>query len=206
MAERSHDGVDGQRHRVPPGVAFLGDPGILRNDTLALFCSVKCPGTLILRTYDLARALREAGVTTIGGFQTPMERECLALLLRGRQPVVVCPARGIEGMRVPRAWRGPLAEGRLLVLSPFGAGKRRATAELAAQRNGFVASMADAVFVAHAAAGGATEGFCWIVAGWGKALLTLDDPANANVLAMGARAIRVEDVRDGGLWAGLGAG
>lgn len=196
----------GARGGGEAGVAALGDLRILEGPMLGLFCSVRCPGSVILRTYDLARELRDSEVTVIGGFQTPMERECLALLLRGRQPVVVCPARGIEGMRVPPAWKGPLAEGRLLVLSPFGAGERRVTARLAAERNGFVASMADAVFVAHAAAGGATEGFCRVVAGWGKALLTLDDPGNANLVAMGARAIRVEDVRDGGLWAGLGVG
>jgi hypothetical protein len=37
-----------------------------------------------------------------------MEKECLELLLRGMQSVVICPARGIERMRLPSAWRTPL--------------------------------------------------------------------------------------------------
>ncbi len=79
----------------------IGDAQILNVGLLALFCSVRCPGDLILKTYDLARTLRDAGVPVIGGFHSPMEKECLRLLLRGQQPVVVCPARNIENMRVP---------------------------------------------------------------------------------------------------------
>src|ERR687892_99661 len=101
--------------RAPKTLTALGNLDILHQKKLALFCSVKCPGNLILRTYDLACALRDAGVTVIGGFHSPMEKECLALLLRGTQPVIVCPARSIEGMRLPGEWRAPLAEGRLLL-------------------------------------------------------------------------------------------
>ena len=41
---------------------------ILRRNSLALFCSARCPGNLILQTYDLTRALREAEVTAMSGF------------------------------------------------------------------------------------------------------------------------------------------
>ena len=61
--------------------------------------------------YDLSRAMRDAGVPVIGGFQSPMEKECLRILLRGDQPVVVCPARGIENMRIPREWREAAGRG-----------------------------------------------------------------------------------------------
>ena len=66
---------------------FIGNPDILKRPLVGLFCSIRCPGSVILRTYDLARALRDAGVPVIGGFHSPMEKECLDLLLRGRQPV-----------------------------------------------------------------------------------------------------------------------
>ena len=62
----------------------------------------------------------------------------LRLLLRGSQPVLVCLARGIDNIRIPRDWRPTLDDGRVLVLSPFPATARRPTAELAAQRNNFV--------------------------------------------------------------------
>src|SRR5207244_7197156 len=79
----------------------IGKLQILEQPLLGFFCSTKCPGEVILQTYDLARALREAGIPMIGGFHTPMEKECLALLLRGTQPMVICPARSIAQMRLP---------------------------------------------------------------------------------------------------------
>ena len=170
----------------PPDTAHIGNLSLLDEKLTALFCSNRCPGDLILKTYDLARAMRDAGVPVIGGFQTPMEKECLRLLLRGIQPVVVCPARGIEGMRIPRDWRPALEEGRLLILSPFPATVRRPTAKLSAQRNDLVASLASRVFIAHAAAGSKTEAFARRLADTGKPLLTLESPANANLAGMGA--------------------
>ena len=172
---------------APARIAALGAPALLGRPALAVFCSVKCPGSLILQTYDLACALRDAGRTVIGGFHSPVEKECLRLLLRGTGPVVICPARGLEGMRIPAAWREALGQGRLLLLSPFDARCKRATADLAEQRNRFVAALADAVFVAHASPGGKTESLCREIVAWGKPLWTIAGPENANLLAVGAK-------------------
>ena len=155
-------------HGTAPEVQSKGNLQLLEEPLTALFCSSQCPGDLILKTYDLARSMRDGGIAVIGGFQTPMEKECLRLLLRGNQPVVICPARSIENMRVPRDWRGPLREGRLLVLSPFSETVRRATAETAAQRNELVASLATRVFITHAARGSKTESFARKLAAAGK--------------------------------------
>ncbi len=169
-----------------------GNVRLLEESLTALFCSQRCPGDVILKTYDFARAMRNAEIPVIGGFQTPMEKECLRLLLRGSQPVVVCPARGIDNMRVPRDWRPALDDGRLLILSPFPATARRPTAKRAAQRNDLVASLASRVFVAHAAPGSKTEAFALQLAASGKPLLTLDSPANTNIVAMGAKTVETE--------------
>ena len=176
-------------------VAAIGNPEILRAKRLALFCSRKCPGDLILRSYDLALALREGGVAVVGGFHAPMEKECLTFLLRGKSPVVVCPARSIEGMRVPAAWREPLADGRLLVLSPFSGREQRATATLAQTRNEFAAALADEVLVVHAEPGGGIERLCQTVLAWGKPLLTVESPANRRLVALGALVVDIETFR-----------
>ena len=177
---------------LPPITAHRGNLRLLEEPLTALFCSQRCPGDLILKTYDLARVMRDAGVPVIGGFQTPMEKECLRLLLRGSQPIVVCPARGIHNMRVPRTWKAALEEGRLLILSPFPSTRRRPTAELAAQRNDLVANLAAQVFIAHAAPGSKTEAFALKLAESDKPLLTLDSPANANLVKMGAVLVAAE--------------
>ena len=94
-------------------------------------------------------------------------------------------------MRIPRDWRSALDDGRLLVLSPFPATARRPTAELAAQRNDLVADLAQRVFIAHAAPGSKTEAFARNLAAIGKPLLTLDGPANEELLGMGAQMVRI---------------
>ena len=82
----------------------IGNLDILDKKLLGLFCSVKCPGNVILKTYDMARELRDAGIAVISGFHSPIEKDCLDLLLKGTQPIAICPARGIENMRIPNAW------------------------------------------------------------------------------------------------------
>ena len=180
-----------------PKAKSKGNLSLLDEPLTALFCSNRCPGDLILKTFDLARAMRDAGVPVIGGFQTPMERECLRLLLRGEQAVVVCPARGIDNMRIPRDWRPALDEGRLLVLSPFPATARRPTAEIAAQRNDLVVELAQRILIAHAAPGSKTETFARKLAASGKPLLTPDSPANGNLMGMGAGPVQMHSAEIG---------
>lgn len=61
--------------RAPKRIFTLGQLEILAKPSLALFCSVQCPGILILKTYDLACELRDAGIGVIGGFHSPMEKD-----------------------------------------------------------------------------------------------------------------------------------
>ncbi len=152
---------------------------------LALFCSRRCPGPLVVRAYDLAVALRDGGVPTVGGFHTPLEKEMLAFLLRGTQPVVACPARDISAFRPPAAWTEAIAAGRLRLASPFGPGAARIDKDRAEVRNRWVARHAAAVLVVHAAPGGSTDALCRDIAALGKPRFALDDPANANLFALG---------------------
>lgn len=160
---------------------------------LALFCSVKCPGELILKTYDLARALRDRGVAVISGFHSPMEQECLNILLKGQQPVILCPARGIERMRLRPEWKTPIRQGRLRLLSPFPADCKRMTRQTAEKRNRFVADTADAVFVSYADPGGKTEALCRQLLAEGKPLYTFASPATETLTTAGAVGIRAID-------------
>ena len=163
----------------------------LNGDFWALFCSSKCPGQIILKAHELAQQFRESGTPTIGGYHSPVEKECLRVLLRGSQPIILCPARSIEKMRPNPAWKGALAEGRLLILSIFDSKYRRSTAALANQRNVFVAALADKICIAHASEGSKTLQFAQQVSEWGKPLFTFDVPANRSLFQCGAQ--RIED-------------
>ena len=137
-----------------PQLSALGNLDLLALPKTALFCSARCPGQAILAAYDQAARWRDAGRCIIGGFHSPVEQECLRILLRGRQPVIICPARSLEKMRLPGDWQKPLADGRLLILSCFSGNEHRITSTLAARRNEFVAALADEVWFAHVAPGG----------------------------------------------------
>ena len=178
----------------PEIITTMGNLDILNQKKLAFFCSIKCPGHLILKTYDLAQHLKQAGLTVIGGFHSPIERECLRILLRGPQPVIVCPARSIKGMRMRRVYIKPLEEGRLLFLSPFKESQRRNTVDTAMERNRFVAAVADAVFVAHASPNSKMEKFCHEVLKLGKPLYTFESEANSNLIEMGLKPITPDRV------------
>lgn len=172
---------------APTSIAVLGAAGILQGKKLALFCSVRCPGDLILKTYDFAQELRRSDTTIVGGFHSPMEQECLRILLRGTLPIIICPARSIENMRIPAAWKKPLAQGSLLLLSPFDKKIRRPTAELARQRNRFVTALAEGIFIAHAETGSMTEALAREAVEWGKPLFTLESSDNDTLISLGAK-------------------
>lgn len=171
---------------APDALWTLGSLELLRRQPVALFCSVKCPGDLILKTYDLARELRDKEVTIIGGFHSPMEKECLELLLRGKQPVIACYAKRLAYSRLPDKISEPVMTGRLLMISSFDERVSRATAATASLRNEFVAALADRVFVAYAAPGSKTEMLCGKVIKWRKPLLTFAGKENNSLISLGA--------------------
>ena len=173
----------------------IGNLDILNRELFGFFCSIKCPGTIILKTYDLARSFRDAGITVISGFHSPIEKDVFDLLLNGSQPIVVCPARSIKNMRIPNAWKEAIDDGRLLVLSPFKKKHKRVTASLSEQRNRLVALLSGYVFLPYAAPGSRTENLCKDIIRSGKQILTFDDEANQSLLAMGAKLIKVEDLK-----------
>lgn len=167
----------------------LGNLDLLQHDTLALFCSARCPGNLILKFYDALRTLRDGRQTVISGFHSPIEQEALLTLMRGQGGIVVCPARSIDTMRVPVAWRQALTDGRLLVLSPFGAHEERITARLAVRRNEFVVDVSDRVLIVHAEPGSRTAELARTVLERGKRLLTLPATENRHLLEIGAKPL-----------------
>jgi len=163
--------------RAPAAIFARGDLSVLRHKKIALFCSIQCPGERIIKTYDLARNLRNTGKTVISGFHSPMEKECLTLLLRGEQPIIICPARGLERMRLAVDWKKAMVAGRLLLLSPFPGKARRVTANLARRRNLFVAAMADEACFVHTAPGGNLEKLKARVTEWGIPIVQESDHA-----------------------------
>jgi len=131
-------------------IAAIGDRTLLSRFSIGLVCSVRCPGWVVLATFEFARKTPPGGAAIAGGFHSPMERTCLDTLLARHVPVIYCPARRLNVRGIPRAWETPLTERRLLILSPFVPAQRRVTRDLARERNRFVAAVSGLVFVPSA--------------------------------------------------------
>lgn len=173
---------------APQNLYTLGNPGILQSQLLGLICSVQCPGSIVIKTFDVIRRLRDEKVVMIGGFHSPMERECLDLLLRGAQPVILCPAKSLRNLQIGKSARKAVEEGRLLVLSFFGDEVRRTTASQSILRNDMVATLADAILVPHASKDGKTWTTARRALEHGQRVFTLKDEANADLIRSGAQA------------------
>ncbi len=180
---------------TPPVIHAIGNVSALRSHRLGLICSIQCPGSVIIKTYDAIRELRDAGSVVVGGFHSPMERECLDLLLRGTQPVILCAARKLQGLRMGKEARRAVEEGRLLVLSPFGDDDKRTTSAHAVMRNEFVAALADAVLIPHASPGGKTAAIASKLIARGQTVYTFDVEENASLMQVGAKPYELSSIR-----------
>ena len=153
---------------MPPSRLWaIGNLEILPGRKVGLFCSVRCPGSAIIAAHDAARKLRDDGVTVISGFHSPVEKECLRILLRGKQPIIICLARSLVKIRVPSEWRPALESGRLLLLSRFEKRPRRPDAKSARRRNALVAALSDEVLIIHVTPGGQIDQISELASNWG---------------------------------------
>ena len=152
--------------------------------TLGLLASARAPAGVLLAIHDLAKTWRRQGPIIVSGFHAPAENEALAVLLHGPQPAVLVLARALY-RQPPPALRPALDAGRLLVISPFNEGVRRAATPTATARNRLVASLSDELLVAYAEPGGKIEALAAEALTWGKPVYVLDHPANAGLLKQG---------------------
>jgi len=172
----------------------IGDRSILKQQSLGLICSVQCPGSIVIQTFDAIRELRDAGIVVAGGFHSPMEKECLEFLLRGEQPVIVCPAKGLARLRMPAAWRAAMDAGRLLLISPFDDKITTTTKDRAATRNEFVAAISDVLFIPHASQAGQAEAVACQVLQRHQPLFTFADAENKGLLELGAHPYHLDEI------------
>ena len=153
--------------RVPKTLTLLGNPSLLAQPQTALFCSITSPPDTIQRGRESAGALLRQGRTVISGFHSPVEKECLKILLTGKQPIIIAPLRALsEATRVPKEWRTALESGQLVLVSPFEK-SHRPDEDTARRRNEVVAALADEIFILYAEPGGNVERISQLAQRWG---------------------------------------
>ena len=130
-------------------ILTLGEASIRDLPKGGILSSRKVPPAAVMKCYDWATEMRDKGVCVMGGFQSPLERDVLTLLLQGKQPVIWVLARKLWTTRgVPKAYRAAIEDGRLLIVSPVSQSIRRVDAQSAAVRNRFILESAQRVVFA----------------------------------------------------------
>ena len=125
---------------------MLGNTTLMTLPKVGFLSSRKVPPAAVMKCYDWATEMRDQGVCVMGGFQSPLERDVLTLLLQGKQPVIWVLARKLWTLRgVPKAYRAAIEEGRLLIVSPVAQSIRRVDAQSAAVRNRFILETAQRI-------------------------------------------------------------
>jgi predicted Rossmann fold nucleotide-binding protein DprA/Smf involved in DNA uptake len=173
---------------APEVLVASGNYYLLDGKKLAFFCASAPPTEIALNCYVFAQQMRNSPACVIGGFDSEAERESLDILLESPAPVIICPTRQLESMRIPQDYRSIVEMGRLLLVSPF-TEKGRPPSEASAYRNRVVAALADHILVAYAGSGDKLEKLCHEAAGWGIPLYTFSHRDNKRLLEIGAKAI-----------------
>lgn len=115
----------------------------------AFLCSRKVPAAQVLKCYDWAIAMRDAGKWVILGAHSQLEKDVLHYLLKGTQPVVVVLARGMKKKLEPEL-QAEVEKGRLLVVAPFPSKVKRVSTNTAMTRNMFILQHAHAIVLGYA--------------------------------------------------------
>lgn len=135
---------------------YFGNKEILKEHKTAFLCSRRYPPDIVLKSYDWAIEQREKGNCVISGFHSQIEKDVLHFLLKGKQPVIMVLARGMQ-KRLKRELKQAVKENRLLILSPFKQTVMRPTEKTAMIRNQLMVELADEVFIDYLSPNGNIE-------------------------------------------------
>ena len=104
-------------------------------DKVAFLSSRRISAADVLKCYEWAEKIRDAETCVVSGFQSPLEKDVLKFLLRGKVPIILVLARSLW-KTIPEELRDPVGLGRLLIVSPVSA--IRASAATATARNRWI--------------------------------------------------------------------
>ncbi|MEI7899865.1 MAG: hypothetical protein WCK89_06400 [bacterium] len=110
---------------------------------LALLVSRRCDGEAVLAAYDRVSAACDGEAVVVSGFHSPVEADCLKILLRSSESrVIMVLARHLgETFLVHASWREALEQGRMLILSAFPVQQKRSDRIACEKRNAQVISL-----------------------------------------------------------------
>jgi len=121
-------------------IEFIGNKDILNELKTAFLGSRKYPPDVVLKSYDWAIEQRDKGNCVISGFHSQIEKDVLHFLLKGKQPIIMVLARGMQKRFKPEL-KQAVKENRLLIVTPFEKTVIRPTTKTAIIRNRYLAGI-----------------------------------------------------------------
>jgi len=124
-----------------------GETSLIDKPLLGLIASRECPGNVLLATLERVPQWVKAGRVIISGFHSPLEQQVLRSLLRrnGYAIKVLACCFSASGYRLAKEEQDAFANGRLLIISAFGADTPRVTRVSAIKRNELVIALSTEV-------------------------------------------------------------
>lgn len=121
---------------------YLGNCELLKKPIIGFFSSRTTAPLSVMPTLDWAHEVaRRSDVAVMSGFQSPMEREVLDILLGGKCGIIIALNRSIY-RKVPPCYVEAFAADRLLFVSLVSGDVLMPSSANAAQRNKYIAETA----------------------------------------------------------------
>ena len=121
---------------------YLGSCDLLKKPIIGFFSSRTTAPLSVIPTLDWAHEVaRKSDAAVMSGFQSPMEREVLDILLGGKCGIIVALNRSIY-RKVPSRYADAFANDRLLFVSLIPGDVVMPSTAQAAQRNKYIAETA----------------------------------------------------------------
>lgn len=139
------------------GAHGIGEQTVFARSLTAFFASRQCPGSAIRTAVDWAVEQARKKRPLIGGFQSPLERSVLEIVLAAKSPVVIVVARRLDDARLPLPWRNALNDGHAAIVS-MAAVTQRLSESIVRKRNDWIASHARRIVLGHLDPSGALAG------------------------------------------------
>ena len=123
----------------------IGNTALLaRPNKVAFLSSRKITASVVLKCYDWATEIRDTDQCIISGFQSPLEKDVLKFLLRGKAPIILVLARKLWET-LPNELHDAMDANRLLIVSPVSC--NRASIASAAIRNRWILANSNSLVI-----------------------------------------------------------
>lgn len=124
-------------------ITTLGNQELMLREKVAFFASSKTASLSVMPSLDWASEIaKREDITVCSGFQSPLERDILPYLLRGKCGIIVGLGRGLY-KKIPEEYRDAYASGRVLFVSLQSKNATRPSKAAAERRNQYLADIAD---------------------------------------------------------------